>query len=280
MNSSMISYEGLTEKDVEWPELPQPFLPGSRNRNPLFYLGFSLLEDNEAETKKSSSKNMPVNLQDYSKKFNTYELTASFEELLSEDKIRKLYKTVSGTALTYCPWFYKGITHVGKIDSPKLGLSIDFLNRVQQLKDKLGCCLLQLPESCRAENADGLLRYLQALPENVDIAVELTNQDWYTNPERFALVVEKMHQLHKSLVITDSPGWRERLHMQLSSPTAYIRFYARGWNEIDLHRISLWKKQLQSWYLQGLEKCYFFLFVQHEEGLEDFISYVQEELRF
>lgn len=274
MHNGMISYEGLTEQDFSLPELPQPYLPGSRNRNPLLYLGYSVLEE------KAGVITLPVNMQVYSKQFNACELGASFEEILSEEKIRKLYKSVDVTDFKFCPLFYKGITHVGKIDSPKLGLSSDFITRMKSFGDRLGSSLLQLPESCSLENKDGLFRYLQALPGLLDVSVELTNMDWFINPEQFGLVVEKMHQLNKGLVISDSPGRREAVHMQLSNATAFIRFYGEGWNELDLHRISQWKKQLQSWYLQGLEKCYFFLHIQNKEGQEDFINYVQEELKF
>ena len=274
MHKGMISYDGLTESDFSLPELPQPYLPGNRNRNPLLYLGFSVLEE------KAAAITLPVNMQAYSKQFNAWELGTSFEEILSEEKIRKLYKSVAVTEFKFCPLFYKGISHLGKIDSPKLGLSSDFINRMKSFTDKLGCSLLQLPESCTPENKDGLFRYLQALPGQFDVAVEFTNMDWFNNPDQFGLIVEKMHQLNKGLVISDSPGRREAVHMQLSNATAFIRFYGEGWNEIDLHRISQWKKQLQSWYLQGLEKCYFFLHIQNKEGQEDFINYVQEELKF
>lgn len=86
--------------------------------------------------------------------------------------------------------------------------------------------------------------------------------------------------MNKGLVITDTPGRRDAVHMHLSNATAFIRFDCRGDHELDLFRIDEWKKQLKSWYLQGLEKCYFFLHIESREFKDDFIQYARELLKF
>jgi len=277
MDFGMISYEGLTEEDFTLPEMPQPFLPGTRNRNPLLYLGLPNWNYKEEEKKKNSPDPQPGTLPFYASYFNACELVLTHEEVPAAEKIMKWYKSIEAIDFKFCPQFHKGISNTGKVDIHKLGVSADFMNRMKSFQNKLGSSLLQLPENYAAENSDKLVSYLEALPKDYELAVELRNPDWFANPTQLNLLVEKLNRLNKTLVITDTPGRRDTVHMQLSNTTAFIRLNAKGWNELDLFRVGEWKKRLQSWYLQGLEKCYFFLHIHDAEGKDDFINYVQEE---
>lgn len=280
MDFGMISYDRLTEEYFVLPEMPQPFLPGTRNKNPVFYLGLSNWNYKEDEKKKNSPDPQPGTLAFYANHFNASEFGITYDEMVQADKVSKWYKSVETLDFKCCPLFYKGITHSGKIDIQKLGLSSDFINRMKGLKEKLGTSILQLPDTYSTENTDSLLRYLEALPKDFNVSIEMRDAAWFHNPDRLGSFIEKLAKINKGLVITDSPGRRDAVHMQLSNATAVIRFNGLGWNELDLFRISQWKKQIQSWYLQGLEKCYFFLHLQQKEGEDDFIKYVQEEFRF
>ena len=276
MDNSKYDYGTLMESDFIFPDLPQPFLSGNRNKKPQFFLGLTSEPENQAEKGKSPAA-FPHG---YNHKFNSLELNATLEEIPTAEQVRKWYRAVEGTGFRYCPWLYKGISHSGRIDSPKLGLTNDFFNRMTELKDCLGTSLLCLPDTVNAENRDGLFRYLQGVGMEKDLSVEFNHEDWFIDTNRFLLLIEKLHQLNKGVIITDIPLRRNAVHMQLSNATAVIRFYGLGWNDTDLFRISQWKKAIHSWYLQGLEKCYFFLHIKNREGLDDFIEYVQEELSF
>lgn len=270
MDNSKYDYGSLTEKDFLLPELQQPLLPGSRNRQPLFYLGLSAVQEKALTGIPPGKRNI----------FNSAELYATHDEMPSAEQVRKWHRAVEGTGFRYCPWLYKGISHTGRIDSPKLGLTGEFFNRIGGLADCTGTSLLCLPDTVTAEHRDGLFRYLQGVGPEKELSVEFRHESWFADKDRFLLVMEKLHQLKKGVIITDIPQRRDAVHMQLSSATAVIRFYGIGWNDTDLFRISQWKKAIHSWYLQGLEKCYFFLHLKNTDGLDDFIEYVQEELSF
>lgn len=276
MDNSKYDYGALVESDFILPDLPQPFLPGSRNRIPQFFLGLTT----EPESQAGKGKLFTAVPHGYNRKFNSQELYATHEEIPSAEQVRKWYRAVEGTGFRYCPWLYKGISHSGRIDSPKLGLTNDFFNRVAELKESLGTSLLCLPDTVTAESTDGLFRYLQGVGADKDMSVEFNHDDWFIDTNRFFLLIEKLQQLNKGVIITDVPLRRNAVHMQLSNGTAVIRFFGLGWNDTDLFRISQWKKAIHSWYLQGLEKCYFFLHIKNREGQDDFIEYVQEELSF
>lgn len=276
MDNSKYDYGALVESDFILPDLPQPFLPGSRNRIPQFFLGLTT----EPESQAGKGKLFTAVPHGYNRKFNSQELYATHEEIPSAEQVRKWYRAVEGTGFRYCPWLYKGISHSGRIDSPKLGLTNDFFNRVAELKESLGTSLLCLPDTVTAESTDGLFRYLQGVGADKDMSVEFNHDDWFIDTNRFFLLIEKLQQLNKGVIITDVPLRRNAVHMQLSNGTAVIRFFGLGRNDTDLFRISQWKKAIHSWYLQGLEKCYFFLHIKNREGQDDFIEYVQEELSF
>ena len=280
MDAGMISYDNLTDADFLLPEKEQPFLPGTKNRHPLFYLGLSNWNYKEEERKKNSPDPQPGTLPFYAGHFNCTLFTDTFNEIPSMEKIGKWAKSIENIDFNVCPQFYKAITHIGKVGTQKLGVTTDFINRMKGFQDKLGVSLMQLPDSYSAAAASELLQYLAALPAGYALAVELINEDWFSTESTFNALVEKLHRLDKTLVITDTPGRRDALHMQLSNATAFIRFTCLGWNELDLFRISQWKKQIQSWYLQGLERCYFFMDIRDKEGADDFINYVKEECSF
>ena len=150
---------------------------------------------------------------------------------------------------------------------------------MENFKEKLGTGFLQIPDQSPVEDAEDLIGFLKSLPA-CDLSIELRNAAWFADPVRFSSLVKSLNNLGKGLVITDSPGRRDAVHMQLSNTTAFIRFNAQGDHELDLFRIDEWKKTLRSWYRQGLEKCYFFLHIHSQEFEDDFISYARHELNF
>ena len=73
-----------------------------------------------------------------------------------------------------------------------------------------------------------------------------------------------MHSLKKGSVITDAAGRRDCVHMELTTPDAFIRFVGNGLHPADFSRIDAWIERLVTWKDQGLNKIYFFLH-QHDE---------------
>ncbi len=108
--------------------------------------------------------------------------------------------------------------------------------------------------------------------------MEIRSEEWFKNKEKFSSLLKELNTIDKGIVISDTPGRRDAVHMMLSNGTAFIRFNCFGYHELDHFRIQQWKKVLRSWYLQGLNKCYFFLHVADKKSETAFSNYVQKEL--
>ena len=119
-------------------ELPQSQSPGH------FYIGatgWSMKEwVGEVYPKHAKSKDF---LQYYSQQFNTIELNTTHYRIPTESTIQKWYEQ-STEDFKFCPKVPQTISH-----SRNLGLGTDkipmFCNAIAGLREKLGCCFMQLP---------------------------------------------------------------------------------------------------------------------------------------
>ena len=275
----MIPYDDLTEESFIFPDVEQPYLSGNKNPNPKIYIGLSKWNYKE-ELKKSGHQNQQYGtLAFYAGLFNSVEMNNTHYTMPTKEQITTWYKSV-GSDFKFCPKLNKAISHEGTIGLHKMGVTNDFITSIKGLKEKLGQSFLQIKETTSTDSKDEIVGYLKKLPSDFNLSIELRNEKWFSNTEWFERFVKELSSINKGLVICDTPGRRDAVHMHLSNPTAFIRFVCQGDEVLDMFRIEQWKKQLKSWYLQGLDYCYFYLHIQNESAEEDFINYVQAELKF
>ena len=280
MDFGMIDYTGLTENDFVLKEMHQPYLPGNKNLHPEIYIGLTRWTYGENDKSKKNQVPKPGTLPYYAKHFNTIELNATHYAVPDADRINKWYIAAEREDFRFCPKLFKNITHFGSLDVQKVGLTKEFIKAVSGFKEKLGTSFIQLKEDISAKRKEPILAYLKMLPADFKLSLELRHPDWFENPDTIESFARELNAMGKGLVITDAPGRRDAVHMMLSNNTAFIRFNCRGDHELDLFRIEQWKKQLRSWFLQGLERCYFFLHIHEEDYEEDFIQYTKQELKY
>jgi len=279
MNFGMIPYRGLTEDMFVFPEIEQPYLSGTKNPNPQIFIGLSKWTYKE-ELKKMKNQVPPYGtLKYYSTVFNSVEMNNTHYAIPNKEQIATWYNSV-GSDFRFCPKLSKTISHYGNIGLQKVGATNDFINSVSEFKERLGQSFIQLKETITSEAKKGIVDYLKKLPSDFNLSVELRNENWFSDKAFFEDFVKELSRMNKGLVICDTPGRRDAVHMQLSNATAFIRFVCHGGEALDMFRIEQWRKQLKSWYLQGLEKCYFFLHIHDGNSEDDFIKYVQSELKF
>ncbi|MEP6713511.1 MAG: DUF72 domain-containing protein, partial [Ferruginibacter sp.] len=243
------------------------------------YIGLSKWTYKENLKKKNSQPPQPGTLAFYAALFNSVELNATHYSIPEAEKLNKWYNAVDRADFHFCPKFYKGITHQGPVGLAKMGLTKDFMNRMREFKEKLGVSFIQLPHE-QLPRQENIMTFLKLLPRDFSCAVSFTNEAWFTEPTRLTTFVGELHDINIGTIITDSPGRRDAVHMQLSTATAFIRFNCQGDEALDIFRVGEWKKQIKSWFLQGLEKCYFFLHIHNKDAEEDFINFVQYEFKF
>jgi uncharacterized protein YecE (DUF72 family) len=279
MNFGMTSYEGLTEDDFIFPDVEQPYLPGNKNGSPKICIGLSGWGYKEELRKPNTPFAQHGTLPFYSKHFTTTELINTFDNFPTTEQVSKWYNATD-IGFKFCPQINKMISHIGDVGIHKVGATNDFIKMIRGLKEKLGPVLIQLNDTASIETKDNIFAYLQKLPTDIAAAIELRNEDWFVSKTKFEVFVRQVNAVNKSIVITDTPGRRDAVHMHLSNNIAFIRFVCDGNEVLDMFRIEQWRRQLRSWYLQGLDTCYFFLHINNKNAENDFIEYVKSELIF
>ena len=138
------------------------------------------------------------------------------------------------------------------------------MESISEFGNTLGPAFLQLSDNFGPKNFNTLKNYLEKLPRDFDVLVEVRHNDWHEDTTARKDLFNMMHSLKKGSVITDASGRRDCVHMELSTPNAFIRFVGNGLHSTDFSRIDAWVERLANCKDQGLDKVYFFLY-QHDE---------------
>jgi len=156
----------------------------------------------------------------------------------------------------FCPKVWRTISHEpGAKDA-----DIDrWLECVLAFGDRLGPSFLQLPPQSGLELKRGLVRLLDRLTPHVRLVLELRHPAWMgeTRKRLFPYLAER----GVGLVITDTIGRRDLVHMGVSADFALIRFKGHGLGARDEARMDAWGDRLARWSKAGLREAYF---IAHE----------------
>lgn len=204
-------------------------------------------------------------LDEYIKHFNSIELNAVFYGMPKPEQIRNWAgKAVSaGKDFKFCPKFTRSISHIKRLNNADNETSA-YLSAVSEFGPYLGPCFLQLSDNFGPKNFELLKSYLEKLPEDFEVFVEVRHKDWFEDTEARKELFAMLCELKKGAVITDAAGRRDCVHMELPTPDAFIRFVGNGLHPSDYRRIDEWAGRIQSWIEKGLRSVYFFLH-QHDE---------------
>ncbi|MGE6219420.1 DUF72 domain-containing protein [Nubsella zeaxanthinifaciens] len=228
-------------------------------------------------------------LGEYVKHFNSIELNAVFYGIPKEDQILK-WKEMADQRddFLFCPKFSRAITHIKRLNNAQ-GETDLYLKAISQFDDKLGPCFLQLGDNFGPKNFEVLKRYLEALPRDLNLFLEVRHPDWFSVAADRKALFSLLADLNIGAAITDASGRRDCVHMELPTPKAFIRFVGNGGKFLessDKKRVDDWVERLQEWLSKGLEEVYFFLH-QHDESdtpiiadytIEKFNKYLKADL--
>lgn len=195
-------------------------------------------------------------LRAYGQQFNSIELNTTHYRIPTAETILK-WKNETPPDFKFCPKIPQSISH-----SRNLGIGSEqlllFCESIQELKEKLGCCFMQLPPYFDAGRLGLLEKFLQHFPNHIPLAVELRHESWFNDSDRQAALFEVLEKYHITPVITDVAGRRDVLHMRLTTPTAMVRFVGNGLHPTDYTRIDAWIARIRTWQREGLVTIYFF----------------------
>ena len=204
-------------------------------------------------------------LDEYVKHFNSIELNAVFYNMPKKEQIRSWKEKAAAVRddFKFCPKFTRGISHIRRLKNAEEDTS-RYLESVYEFGDFLGPSFLQLADNFGPNNFDILQAYLRHLPEDLKLFVEVRHPQWFGDEAIRNEFFSMLKELNKGVVITDASGRRDCVHMQLTTPEAFIRFVGNGLHPTDYTRIDDWVERIASWEKQGLQSVYFFLH-QHDE---------------
>jgi uncharacterized protein YecE (DUF72 family) len=217
-------------------------------------------------------------LEAYVKQFNSVELNATFYKTYGAETIAKWKeKAAANPDFLFCPKFSQTISHNKRLKNAA-EITTAYYEGIMAFGEKLGPVFLQLSDSFSPKSFDDLQLYLEQLPQDVPVFVELRHASWFSDQEIQEKVFHLFRKLHIGTVITDASGRRDAMHMHLSTPTAFVRFVGNNLHATDYIRADEWVTRIKAWQEQGLEKLFLFMHQSEEKASPIIGDYFIEKL--
>ncbi len=200
-------------------------------------------------------------LSHYAKHFNSVELNATFYKIPSR-KQTEAWSAKVGDDFLFCPKVSQSITHIRRLKNATEAAD-RFLQGVSGFGNKLGPLFLMLHPGMAPKTLENVDAFLEYLPEDFNVFVEVRHADWFSTESLDALS-NVLHKHGAGLVITDAAGRRDCVHMRMTNNQTFIRFVGNGLHPSDYTRIDAWVQRIRKWINMGVERIFFFMH-QHEE---------------
>lgn len=210
-------------------------------------------------------------LENYVNHFNGIELNGTFYQLRKSNI--ESWAKVPKEEFKYCPKFSRRISHLKRLNDVEENTDY-FFDAVSLFGDTLGLPFLQMPDNFAPKFIDRLMAYLDRLPDQPGVALELRHTDWFNDPEVSPILYENLEKNNITLIITDTAGRRDVIHQRLTSNKAFVRFIGYDLHETDYQRMDEWAIKIKEWLDGGLEEIYFFLHQENEKNTVVNASYM------
>ncbi len=212
----------------------------------------------------------------YSRQFNSIELNSLFYGMPKTEQIKK-WKNKTPENFKFFPKITNSISHMRRLKNVEQ-LTESYCDAISHFEEKLGMCFLQLHENFGTKEFDTLKSFIESFPKAIPLAVEVRSKDWFSDKriwEKYCALLQKHHMAN---IIVDTAGRRDMMHMQLTSPVAFVRFVGCNVEEIDRQRIDDWVKRIAAWKKMGLQHLYYFVHQNVETSSPKFCAYLIEQL--
>ncbi|MBV8252208.1 MAG: DUF72 domain-containing protein [Chitinophaga sp.] len=216
-------------------------------------------------------------LQEYIKNFNSIELNATYYKAYDETIIRRWGEQARGEDFVFCPKVPQAISHYSRLSNANERTTY-FLDGLLGFGKHLGAIFLQLSDKFGPNRKQQLYDYVAQLPKDLLFFVELRHPQWFTEEDVMMDLFNFLLKEKVGLVITDTAGRRDLLHMHLTLPKTFVRFVANK-HPTDFTRIDDWMHRLKYWLNHGLKECYFFLHTPDEKYTPELGVYLAEQLK-
>ncbi|MDB5133707.1 MAG: hypothetical protein JWP37_310 [Mucilaginibacter sp.] len=283
MEFGRVDHQQLAEIDFSLPpdpELTLTTLKAAKGKGPLqVHVGCAKWGRKEWLGKIYPLKTKEINfLDEYVNHFDCIELNATFYQVYGPETIGKWRdKAASNPGFKFCPKFSQNISHIRRLKNAE-EITTQFYKGILAFGDQLGPLFLQVGDNFTPKSLPELKAYLEHLPTDVPVFLEVRHKDWFAVPENRDALFNLLHQLNIGAVITDASGRRDCVHMNLPTPHAFIRFVGNSLDKTDYTRIDEWVERIKDWEKQGLQSLWFFMHQHDERYSPELCDYVVEKL--
>jgi len=217
-------------------------------------------------------------LDEYVKHFDCIELNATFYNIYSPEIIAKWRdKAGINSDFKFCPKFSQMISHIRRLKNAE-ELTTQYYKGILAFGDKLGPLFLQLGDNYTPKSFPDVKVYLENLPKDVPIFLEIRHKEWFSVKENSDQLFNLLRELNIGAVITDATGRRDVVHMNLPTPHAFIRFVGNGLHPTDYARVDEWVERIAQWKEMGLQSVWFFMHQHDEQYSPKLADYVVDQL--
>ena len=212
----------------------------------------------------------------YAKHFNSIELNATFYKIPSAKQAEE-WKSKVGANFLFSPKISNSISHIHRLKNVEERLGW-FLKGIAAFGDTLGPVFLMLHPGMGPKSLNTIETFIQQIPKEVKLFIELRHEGWYNDPDAFHEVFSMFERNNVGAVITDVAGRRDCSHMRLTTREAFIRFVGNDLHPTDYARVDAWAKRISTWMNSGLERLYFFLHENEEVHSPVIAKYAIQQL--
>ncbi len=195
----------------------------------------------------------------YARQFSCIELNTTHYRIPELSLVRRWVNQTPDHFL-FCPKIPQEISHRHQLRHAE-ALTVQFVDHILGLGQRLGLCFLQLPPQFGPDQATDLWAYLQHFPEAAPLAVEFRDKRWFDGSAQKIVdqTLDRMRERGIATVITDVAGRRDVLHHHLTASTVAVRFVGNGLHPTDFTRVDAWAQRLSEWLSAGLSTVYFWV---------------------
>lgn len=203
-------------------------------------------------------------LDHYVKNFNSVELNATYHRIPSPSVVKAWTMKTGKEKFLFCPKFPREITHTSSFEGKERPTKY-FLEITSSFEKHLGAYFLLVPPSFNIKRFPELKEYLKNLPD-ISLFLEFRHPSWFEQSEQAEEAFEFFRKNKTGVLLTDTLGRRDCLHMRLTIPEAFIRFVGNGLHPTDYKRIDDWVQRINIWLKTGLKTLYFFIHNDSEDN--------------
>ena len=211
----------------------------------------------------------------YSTQFNSVELNATFYKMPSPEQVLE-WKDKTPGDFKFFPKVNQSVSHYRRLKDVEEPVT-RFTTAVLNFGEKLGMSFLQLHDNYKPKDFDRLESFVKDWPQEIPLAVELRNQEWFDDRQVFEETMSLFEAHNITNIIVDTAGRRDMLHMRLTTPNAFIRYVGAN-AESDYTRLDDWLERLTEWKDAGLQNLYFFVHQNVEKASPLLSTYFIEKM--